>query len=73
MMQPYLVVLVLKPTEKQVYEDGAVAQIVGGLNVVLADHQTQASAKAMRFLPDEMKDQADRVEVSVLPFQRSGA
>ena len=70
-MNVYLVVLVLKPTQKQVFDDGAVPMIVGGLNVVMADSETNAAAKAMRFLPDDMKDKADRVEVSVLPFVRA--
>ena len=70
-MQVYLVILVLKPTQKQVFDDGAVPTIVAGPQAVIADSDTQAAAKAMRFLPDEMKDQQDRVEVSVLPFVRA--
>ena len=72
-MQVYLVILVVKPTQKQVYDDGAVPSIVAGPHAVMADSETQAAAKAMRFLPDEMKDKADRVEVSVLPFRRPTA
>jgi len=71
-MQVYLVILVLKPTQKQVFDDGAVPVIVGGgPHPVIADNETQAAAKAMRFLPDEIKDKEDRVEVSVLPFARA--
>lgn len=69
MNKVYLVVLVLNPTQKQVFEDGAVATIVAGPSAVIADNENQAAAKAMRFLPDEMKDKAERVEVSVLPFR----
>ena len=72
-MNVYLVILVLKPTQKQVYDDGAVASIVSGPHAVIADNENQAAAKAMRFLPEEMKDKADRVEVSVLPFVRARA
>lgn len=67
----YLVVLVLKPTQKEVFENAAVPTIVAGPQVVLADTETQAAAKAMRFLPDELKDKQDRVEVAVLPFRRT--
>lgn len=73
-MNVYLAVLVLKPTQKQIYDDGAVPMIVGGgPHAFIADSETQAAAKAMAFLPEEMKDRADRVEVSVMPFRRSGA
>ena len=67
----YLVILVQQPTQKQVYDDGAVAQIVAGPHAVIADSETQAAAKAMRFMPDELKGKEDRIEVSVLPFVRA--
>ncbi len=70
-MNVYLVVLVLKPTQKQVFDDGAVASIVAGPHAVIPDTEANAAAKAMRFLPDELKDKQDRVEVSVLPFRRA--
>lgn len=71
-MPVYLVVLVLKPTQKQVFDDGALATIIGGdAHAVIADSETQAAAKAMRFLPDEYKGKEDRVEVSVLPFRHA--
>lgn len=73
-MQAYLAVLILRPTQKQVFEDGAVPMIIGGgPHVFLADNDTQAAAKAMTFLPDEMKDKIDRVEVAVSPFRRASA
>jgi len=68
-----LIALVLKPTQKQVFDDGAVEQIVAGPHAVIADNDTQAAAKAVRFLPEEMKGKEDRVEVSVLPFRRASA
>ena len=52
MANVYLVVLVQQPTQKQVFDDGAVAQILAGPHAVIADTDTQAAAKAMRFLPD---------------------
>ena len=69
-MNVYLVVLVMKPTAKQVYDDGTVPTIVAGPHPVIADSETNAAAKAMRFLPDELKGREDRIEVSVLPFRR---
>ena len=67
----FLVVLVLKPTQKQVYEEGTVALIVAGPSAVIADNATNAAAKAMKLLPEELKGNEDRVEVSVLPFRSS--
>ena len=69
-MQVYLVVLVLRPTQKQVYDDGAVPLIVAGPLAVMADNETNAAAKGMAFLPENLNDKTDRVEVSVLPFRR---
>ena len=71
-MQVYLVVIVLKPTQKQVHDDGAVPTILTGPHAVMAENDTQAAAKAMRFLPEEVKGKEDRVEVSILPFRRQG-
>lgn len=71
-MQVYLTVLILKPTQKAIYDEGAVPLVVAGPNIVLADNDTSASAKAMAFLPDDLKDKSDRIEVAVLPFRRSG-
>lgn len=67
----YLAVLVLKPTQKQVYDDAAVPVIVSGPHAIIADNDAQAGSKAMRFLPDEMKDKEDRIEVNVIPFVRA--
>jgi hypothetical protein len=72
-MQPYLVIIALKPTQKQVYDEGAVDQIVVQPQAVLADTDVQAAAKAMRFVPDEMKGKEDRLEVWSLPFRRGSA
>jgi hypothetical protein len=73
-MQVYLVVLILHPTKKQVYDDGAVPMVIGGdSHVILADTDTQAAAKAMKFLPDEYKDKEDRVEVALVPFRSAAS
>ena len=72
-MNVYLVVLILKPTQKAVYDEAAVPTLIGAPQAVIADNETQAAAKAMRFLPDELKDKVDRVEVAVLPFRRATA
>ena len=71
MKNVYLVVLVITPTQKAVYDEGAVPQIVAGPTPVIADSETQAAGKAMRLLPEEYKGKEDRVEVSVLPFSRA--
>ena len=55
-MNVYLVVLVLKPTQKEVFDMGAVATILGGdAHAVIADSETQAAAKAMRAIADEIE------------------
>ena len=71
-MGVFLVVLVLNPTQKQVFEEGTVPLLVAGPSGVIAYNPTQAAAKAMRLLPEELKGNEDRVEVSVLPFRNSG-
>jgi hypothetical protein len=67
----YLVVLVKNPTDRQKFDDGAVPTIVAGPQAVVADTDTQAAAKAMRFLPEELKGKEERIEVSVLPFVKA--
>jgi len=72
-MTPYLTIVVLKPTQKQVFDEGAVDQIVVGPQAVMAKDEAQAAAKAMRFVPEEYKDKQDRLEPHVLPFARPRA
>lgn len=67
-MNVYLVVLVEQPTQKQIHDDGAVPKIVSGPHAVIAKDETQAGAKAIKFLPEGVN--ADRVEVAVLSFRR---
>jgi hypothetical protein len=56
-MQPYQVVVLLLPTAKQKHDEGA-------------KDVPQATAKAMKLVPEEHADKDDRLEVWVLPFQR---
>ena len=70
-LQPYLVILVLNPTQKAIFDEAAVPTIIAGPHAVMAETEVQASAKAMRFMPEEMKGKEDQVEVSILPFRRS--
>lgn len=67
-MEVFLVVVVLKPTDKQKFDDGAVPQIVVQPQAVIAKDQTQAAMKAHRLVGEEYADKADRLEVRVLPF-----
>lgn len=71
MMYVYLIVLVLKPTEKQRYDEGAVPTVITGPHPVVAESETQAVARAMRFLPAEMEGKEDRIDVFTLPFVRT--
>lgn len=70
-MTPYLVVVVLKPTKVE-SESGVQPQIVVQPTGVLANDQGHATAKALRLVDAKYVDCDDRLEVSVLPFQRLG-
>lgn len=72
-LNPYLVIVVLKPTQKQVFEDGTVPQIIVQPQAVLAKDENQAAAKATRMVPEEYIGHIDRLEVSVMPFRRTAA
>lgn len=69
-MQPYLVVIVKKPTEKQKFDEGAVPEIIGQPQAVMAENDSNASAQAMKFLPEGFKGKEHLVEVYCLPFRR---
>jgi len=71
-MQPYLVILVSKPTQKEVFDNGAVPTIIAGPQAVMAESETQATARAMKFMPDEWRGKEERVEAYALPFRRNG-
>lgn len=72
-LNPYIVLVVLKPTQKEVFDTGTAPQIIVQPQAVLAKDENQAAAKAMRFVPEEHADKVDRLEVSVLPFGRGRA
>lgn len=67
-MKPYLVVVVLNPTKKQVEEDEGVPQMVVQPVGVLAKNTEHAKMKAARMVPEEHADKDDRLEIFVLPF-----
>lgn len=67
-MDVFLVVVILKPTQKAVFDDGAIAQIIVQPTAVLAKDAQQATMKAARYIPEEHADKGDRLEVRVLPF-----
>ena len=70
-LHPFLVIIVMNPTQKEVFEQGKVPQIIVQPQAVLAKDETQAAAKAMRFVPEEYSGSLDRVEPHVLPFSRA--
>lgn len=72
-LNPYLIIVLLNPTQKDVFEKGTVPQIIVQPQAVLAKDETQAAAKAMRFVPEEYSASLDRVEPHVLPFSRARA
>jgi hypothetical protein len=67
-MDVFLVVIVLRPTQKAVFDEGAAEQIVVQPTAVLAKDAQQAAMKAFRFVPEEHAAKEDRLEVRVLPF-----
>jgi hypothetical protein len=69
-MQPYQVVVLLLPTAKQKHDEGAGPIVVVQSQTVIAKDVPQATAKAMKLVPEEHADKDDRLEVWVLPFQR---
>lgn len=67
-MDVFLVVVLLKPTQKAVFDEGAAEQIIVQPQAVLAKDAQQAAMKAFRFVPEEHATKEDRLEVRVLPF-----
>lgn len=65
----YLVVVVLNPTEKDVFDNGAAPTIVVQPTAVMAADERSAAMKAARLVPTEYTGQEDRLEVRVLPFR----
>lgn len=70
-MEPYLVIVILKPTKKQADEDGTVPTIIVQPQAVMARDNAQAAMKAFKFVPDEHAGKEDRLDVRVMPFPRS--
>lgn len=70
-MEVFLVCIVLKPTQKQAHDDGAVPQIIVQPTAVIAKDEQQAAMKAFRFVPEEHAGKEDRLDVRVMAFRRS--
>jgi hypothetical protein len=67
-MEAFLVLVFLKPTVKEVEEQGLGATVVVQPTGVMAKDSQQAAMKAFRLVPSEDADKGDRLEVRVLPF-----
>lgn len=72
-MELYLVAVILAPTEKQKFDDGAVPQIVVQPTAVLAKDEAGAGAKALGMVPQEHAGKDDRLDVRVLSFRSVAA
>lgn len=72
-MELYLVAIIMKPTRKQVDEDGAVPTVIVQPTAVMAANEQQAAMKAYRLVPEEHAGKEDRLEVRTLPFGRPRA
>jgi len=68
-LEVFLVVVTLRPTKKQLDEEGTGACIIVQPQAVLAKDAQQAAMKAYRFIPEEHATKEDRLEVRVLPFR----
>ena len=67
-MEAFLVMVFLKPTIRQIEEDGAQPIIVAPPTGVMAKDREQAAMQAFRLVPAEHAEKGDRLEVRVLPF-----
>lgn len=69
-MEPFLVCVFIKPTIKE-SEDGASSKLVVESKTVMAKDSGHAAAKALKYVPEEYENIDDRLEVRVIPFQKS--
>ncbi len=69
-MEAFLVLVFLKPTVKQVEEEGLGAVVIVPPSGIMAKDREQAAMKAFRLVPSEHADKEDRLEVRVLPFSK---
>lgn len=69
-MEPYLVCVFLKPTPDEI-QRGEVETLVVSGTTVMAKDSGQANILAMKLVPDSFNGKENRLEIRVLPFQRS--
>ena len=70
-MEVYFVVILLKPTDKQKFDDGAVPIIIVQPVAIAATSEANAMAKAMKLVPEEHAGKDDRLDIRVLPFRQA--
>ena len=68
-MEPYLGVVILKPTKKAQDEEAAVPTVVVQATVVVAKDEASAKAKLLRLVPDEHANKDSQLEPRVIPFR----
>ena len=66
-MNPYLTVVILEPTVKE-KEEGQIAKLISDLQVVLAKDESHAKAKALIGVPEEYRNNDERLVVRLIPF-----
>ena len=69
-MEPYLVCVFLKPTPDEVQRGEVEVLVVPGTTVMAKD-SGQANILAMKLVPDTYNGKENRLEIRVLPFQKS--
>jgi hypothetical protein len=71
-VEAFLVLVILRPTKKQIDDEGAQPKIVVQAQAVLAKDEGGAASKAYRLVPQEYEGMDDRLEARVLPFRTVG-
>lgn len=66
-MSPYLVIVVLNPTERE-KKHGKTPTIVVQPTAVMARDKEHLAIRAMRLVPEEHADADERLEVRSIPF-----
>jgi hypothetical protein len=69
-MEAFLAIVFLKPTVKEVEEQGLGATVVVQPSGIMAKDREQAAMKAFRLVPEQFADKGDRLEVRLIPFAK---
>jgi hypothetical protein len=72
-MELYMVAVILKPTDKQKYDEGTGSKVIVQPVAIMAKDEAMAGAKALNMVPDEFAGVSEeRLDVRVLSFRSVG-